>query len=85
MRRFVAGVLGGELAHDGELEDGLFELVDASFGGENGVEVAGDAHPGCAEFLLRLDAGERTKKGFDQGLVGCDAVGLLLLQLVAQG
>ena len=28
-RRFVVGVLRNQFAHDGELEDGLFELVDA--------------------------------------------------------
>ncbi len=55
------------------------------FGGEQGVEVVGDARPGFAEFLLRFDAGERAEQGFDQGLVGFDAVGLLLFQLVAQG
>ncbi len=35
--------LGDKFAHDGELEDGLFELVDAVFGGEQGVEVFGNA------------------------------------------
>ena len=42
---FVVGVLGDEFAHDGELKDGLFELVDAVFGGEQGVEVFGNALP----------------------------------------
>lgn len=63
----------------------MFELVDAGFGGEQGVEVAGDARPRFAEFLLRPDAGKRAEQGFDQGLVGFDAVSLLMLQLVAQG
>ena len=49
---FVVGVLGDEFAHDGELEDGLFELVDAVFGGEQGVEMVGDALPCFGKLIL---------------------------------
>ena len=63
----------------------MFELVDALFGGEQGVEVVGDALPGFGKFPLIGGIGEGGEEGFHQGLVGLVAVGLLLLQPVAEG
>lgn len=73
MSRHVVWVLGDEVAHDGELEDGLFELVDAVFGGEQGVEVFGDTLPGLLEAGVDGGVGEGAEQGFDQGLMGGDA------------
>ena len=84
--RFIVGVLSNtEFAHGAELKDGLFELVDALFGGEQGIEVVGHALPGFGKFLLIGGIGEGDEKGFHQGLVGEVAVGLLLFQLVTEG
>ena len=73
-----------EFAHDGELEDGLFELVDTAFGGEEGVEVGLDALPGFGKLGgVRRCGGQCQKRG-DQGFVGVETALLLLLKLIAQ-
>jgi len=41
----IIGVLRHQLAHHGQLQQGLFEGVDAGFGCEQGVEVLGQALP----------------------------------------
>ena len=81
---FVVGILGDEFAHDGELEDGLFEVVDGRLGGEEEVEVGFDALPGLLELGRVAGGGEGIEQGFDERLVGVDAVFLLLLKLVTQ-
>ncbi|MNP62316.1 hypothetical protein D3C76_1575830 [compost metagenome] len=43
--RLIADVLRHQFAHHGQLQQGLFEGVDAGFGGEQGVEVFGQALP----------------------------------------
>ena len=48
----VIRVLVDEFTHDGKLKDGLFELVDAVFGGEQGVEVVCDAVPSLGQLQL---------------------------------
>ena len=62
-RRFVVRVLRHQLAHDGELEDGLLEGVEAGFGGEQGVEVFGEALPVGGEFGGVGALGERAEQG----------------------
>lgn len=81
---FVLGILGDELAHHGELQDGLLELVNALFGGEEGVEVLGDALPAAGELRVVDSAGQRVQQGFHQRLMGAEAGVGLLPQLVAQ-
>ena len=76
-------VLDHQLAHNGKLKDGLFELVYAGFGGEQGVEVVGDALPGLGKISLVRCLGQGGEQGLHQDLMGFVAVGLLLLQLVA--
>jgi hypothetical protein len=55
-----------QLAHDGELEDGLLEGVEAGFGGEQGVEVFGEALPVGGEVGGVGALGERAEQGFDE-------------------
>ena len=81
---FVVGVLGDEFAHDGELEEGLFEVVDAGLGGEDEVEVGFEALPSGLELGGVAGGGEGVEEGFDEDFVGVEAVFLLLLKLVTQ-
>ena len=83
--RSVVRVLRDEFAHNGELQDGLFELVDAPFGGEEGIEVFGDSCPGDGEAIALAGRGQCVEQGLHQGLMGVDAAFLLLFQLVAEG
>ena len=82
--RLILGVLRNELAHHGQLKDSLFELVDALFGGEEGVEMLGDALPAAIELGVVGSDGERVQQGGHQGLMGVKAGVGLLFQLVAQ-
>ena len=85
MGGFIHRILWNEFSCDGELEDGLFELVDAGFGGEEGVEVGLDPLPGDGELgCVDGGVGEGFEEGGDEGFVGLEAGFLLLLQLIAQ-
>ena len=77
-------ILLHQFPHDGELEDGLFELVDAGFGGEEDVEVGGDALPGLVELTAVTGGGQGVEERLHQGGVGAHAVLLLLLKPITQ-
>ncbi|MNR40701.1 hypothetical protein D3C85_1590170 [compost metagenome] len=44
-RRLITWILRYQFAHHAQLQQGLFKGVDAGFGGEQGVEVFGQALP----------------------------------------
>lgn len=80
----VSRTLRDELTHDGEPQNHLLEFFNAVFGGEQGVKVVGDAGPSFGLPLRRLGGGQCSEQSVDERLVGFDAVGLLLFQLIAQ-
>ncbi len=55
----------------------MFELVDAAFGGEEGVEVGLDALPGFGKpGGVRRRGGQRAQERGDQGVVRVETAGL---------
>jgi len=83
--RFLLGNLRHEATDDGELEDSLFETVDAVLGGEQGVEMGGHSGPIDGQLVGVLRAGERVQQGIHERFVGAYLVAGLLLQAVAEG
>ncbi|MDT4853400.1 hypothetical protein FQZ97_876650 [compost metagenome] len=83
--RFIIRILRYQLAHHGQLQQGLLEGVDAGFGGEQGMEVFGQALPALRKVLGIAGLGQAVQQCLHQLGVGAFGVGLLGLQAVAEG
>eukprot|EP01013_Petalomonas_cantuscygni_P001584 TRINITY_DN1158_c0_g3_i1.p6 TRINITY_DN1158_c0_g3~~TRINITY_DN1158_c0_g3_i1.p6 ORF type:complete len:129 (+),score=17.19 TRINITY_DN1158_c0_g3_i1:4213-4599(+) len=74
-----------QVAHHGQLQNRLLELVDALFGDEQGVEVGGEAGPVVGQFVGVFGLCEGAEQGVHEGFVGLELVAGLLFQPVAEG
>ena len=81
--RVITGILRHQFAHHGQLQQGLLEGVDAGFGGEQGMEVFGQALPVGGEFGGVAGLGQAVEQRLYHLGVGAFGVGLMGFQSVA--
>ncbi|WP_446644058.1 hypothetical protein ACSAMZ_13760 [Xanthomonas citri pv. bilvae] len=74
-----------QLAHHRQLQQGLLEGVDAGFGGEQGVEVLGQALPALCKVIGIAGLGQTAQQRLHQLGMGAVGIGLPGFQPVAQG
>ncbi len=67
------------------MQHGLLERIDAGFGGEQGLEVFGEALPVGGQIGGVGALGERADQGLDEPGMGAGSIRLLRLQPVAEG
>ncbi|MCY1357916.1 hypothetical protein D9M69_444280 [compost metagenome] len=73
-----------QFAHHGQLQQGLLEGVDAGFGGEQGMEVLGQALPTRGKICGVGGLGQAVEEHVHQLDVSVFGIGLTGFQAVAQ-